>query len=119
MTIRTATLVLNAQPSRLLKIQRTKLLRTPTRSTTAGHLAPARGDFRWVNGGVPRFGNFRGSITSALAYGLLTRSPCAWPLELLPPAQGSLPGGWPALPGRASHPQELATLPGRTDPNYH
>jgi hypothetical protein len=36
-------------------------------------------------------------------------------LELLPPAQGPLSSGWPALLERDSHPLEYATLPGRTE----
>jgi hypothetical protein len=28
----------------------------------------------------------------------------------------ALPGGWPALPARGSHPLEYTTLPSRTDP---
>ena len=36
-------------------------------------------------------------------------------MELLPPAQGPLSSGWPALLERDSHPLEYATLPGRTE----
>ena len=49
---------------------------------------------------------FRGSITSACAYGLLTCLLCALPLGLLLPAQSSLHSAWPTLLGRDSHPLE-------------
>ena len=39
-------------------------------------------------------------------------------MGLLPPAQRSLPGGWPAFPGWGFHPLELTTLPGRTEQSF-
>jgi len=59
--------------------------------------------------------NFRGSITSACAYGLSARSPCAYPWGSLPPGQGSLPGGWPAFRGGCLSRWNITTLPGRTE----
>jgi len=61
-------------------------------------------DFRVVNHVILPISRFRGSITSAFAYGLLSRSLCAYPLALPPPDQSSLSGGWPAFPERASLP---------------
>ena len=51
---------------------------------------------------------------SLAAYGLHACGPTLKVGDCSLPSKDSLPGGWPALPGRGSHPLERATLPGRT-----
>ncbi len=48
------------------------------------------------------------------AYGLHACCPTLKVEDCSSPSKDLLPGGWPALPGRDSHPLEYATLPGRT-----
>jgi hypothetical protein len=48
------------------------------------------------------------------AYGLHACGPTLEVRDYSPPSKDSLPGGWPALPGRVSRPLDIATLPGRT-----
>lgn len=51
---------------------------------------------------------------SRLAYGLTACGPTLKVGDCSPSSKDSLPGGWPTLPGRDSHPLDIATLPGRT-----
>jgi len=48
-------------------------------------------------------------------YGLHACCPTLKDRDYSVTSKDSLPGGWLGLPGRASHPLDLATLPGRTD----
>jgi len=51
---------------------------------------------------------------SLSAYGLSARCPTLKALCYHSSSKDLLPGGWLSLPGRASHPLDYATLPGRT-----
>ena len=51
---------------------------------------------------------------SLTAYGLTARCPTLNRTSYPVRSKDSLPSGWLDLPGRASHPLEYATLPGRT-----
>ena len=55
---------------------------------------------------------------SLTAYGLSSCCPTLNRRSYLHWPKDSLPGGWLDLPGRASHPLEYATLPGRTSGKY-
>ena len=48
------------------------------------------------------------------AYGLHACGPTLKDQDCSLTSKDSLPGGWPTLPGRDSHPLDNATLPGRT-----
>ena len=88
---------------------------TPGKRKPARHYRRLHVDFRVCNHVILPILSISGlNHFNLTAYGLSSGCPTLNRFSYPQRFKDSLPGGWLDLPGRASHPLEYATLPGRT-----